>query len=549
MQKEEKMIIYYAMTKFHLIFSITHKLSEHNQEEAILFLYSGLQDIEMNYNRLYELGIFKDVYIVPEIELRKGWKGLNDNSSHAEIESNVRLLIDKVEEWLPVKFGWEDTIYIANDHCALGSYCIYKKIPYIYYEDGVGMLSKPEYSYQLVRKLNVTHSIVASYLGAFGQNENVVKKLADLNNQSEGFSDEKAEHYCLKDKLEQLSAEDKNNLLYVFDAPKCQVDRKSTILLTEHFVNMKRLSIEGQREIYAMLVDFFGVGKLFIKPHPNDFQISYPEIFNDAQMISRKFPSELLPYCFNGNLELGLAACSTSVYGLKNILNRALRFDIDIENHYKKLFQYYVLQEIIKECNENDFDKIFTVNTYNDILDAFNIQYFTDLSAKKNAAVFVFDDKEPMAEFVTENADGESKTFIFMNTEIMIEQIGTRSLNTLVAVKLKIEPFKDKSFTEPKEEYIWIYTGNERLINKLKKIRMMKTMNYTRAQLDVSALTDNKDIQIQILQGNLNAALNRLEMYMEKEKQLNQKIEELERSLKERNKEILSKLEEVLVNE
>lgn len=40
------MIIYYAMTKFHLIFSIVHKRRTYGDQEAVLFVYSGLQGIE-----------------------------------------------------------------------------------------------------------------------------------------------------------------------------------------------------------------------------------------------------------------------------------------------------------------------------------------------------------------------------------------------------------------------------------------------------------------------------------------------------------------------
>ena len=253
------MIIYYAMTKFHLIFSIVHKRKTYGDQDAVLFLYSGLQGVEEEYERILAAGFFREIDLVPEIELKRDWTPLNDKSDESEIRENVRRLVRNVEEWLPIPLSGNNAIYLANDHWALGLYCIWKNIPYHYYEDGVGMLSKPEYSRELVYRMNRTHAIVASYMGAFGQNDLVVEKIGDLENQTEGFADEKAVHFSLKDELRQLSGEDMGRLLAIFDAPKLSEQEGVTLLLTEHFVNMWRLTIEGQRELYALLVDFFCV--------------------------------------------------------------------------------------------------------------------------------------------------------------------------------------------------------------------------------------------------------------------------------------------------
>ena len=83
---------------------------------------------------------------MPEIELKSDWTPLNDKSGEPEIREDVQRLVRNVEAWLPIPLSGSDTIYLANDHWALGLYCIWKNIPYHYYEDGVGMLSKPEYS-------------------------------------------------------------------------------------------------------------------------------------------------------------------------------------------------------------------------------------------------------------------------------------------------------------------------------------------------------------------------------------------------------------------
>lgn len=96
------MIIYYAMTKFHLIFSIVHKRRTYGDQEAVLFVYSGLQGIEEERERIREAGFFREIYPVPEIELKSDWTPLNDKSGEPEIREDVQRLVRNVEAWLPI---------------------------------------------------------------------------------------------------------------------------------------------------------------------------------------------------------------------------------------------------------------------------------------------------------------------------------------------------------------------------------------------------------------------------------------------------------------
>lgn len=524
------MIIYYAMTKFHLIFSITHKFRVHGNEEATLFLYSGLQDLETNYSRIKEMNIFSNVYIVPEIQFHKCWKPLRDNSSEKEIASNVDKMVAEIEEWLPIKFSDEDLIYIANDHWALGTYCILKGIPYIYYEDGVGMLSKPDYSYDLVKRVNSTHAIIAKYINAFGNNDCVIEKLADLNNQTEGFYDEKARHFSVKEQLKELSNEEITKLLYIFDAPNCGTTEDATVLLTEHFVNMKRLTIEGQRELYAMLVDFFSQGKtLYIKPHPNDFQISYVDIFPDAKIISRKFPSELLPYCFKNRLQLALAACSTSVFGLQDVVNNMLRFDIDIENHYMFIPKYFVVKTLLEYIKQ---ERIETLGVYADILNALSVK-FVDMSENSSGVEVCLVDKVDNIEELPNLEDKE--TLVYLNSsedyKLFEQSYVTKKPENWNCIKIHKE-IQDKNFvTNFYNEYVWVYTRSEEKKKLIKGFAERINMENTGMILDVNAITDDAEMKIKLLEGNLRAALNRIEKYKSMEKDYESEIEKLKNEL------------------
>ena len=540
------MIIYYAMTKFHLIFSITHKRITYGDKDAVLFLYSGLQGLEEEYDKIVNAGFFKEVYIVPEIQLKRSWVPLNDKSPEKDIEKNVVNMVHDIEEWLPIKISREDTIYLANDHWALGTYCIYKKIPYHYYEDGVGMLSKPEYSYELVRKMNVTHSIVAKYMGAFGLNENVVEKIADLENQTEGFKDEKAVHFSLKDQLKNLSKEDMGHLLNIFGAPELKGQEDMTILLTEHFVNMKRLSIEGQKELYALLVDFFCESQhLCIKPHPNDFQINYGQIFPEADMISRFFPSELLPYCFNVKLKMALAACSTSVFGLKDAADRILRFDIDIENHYNYLLRYYAAAIILKQLKNFS---IKTVNAYEDLLNGFLSADKNISSGKEKNCVYIVDDKKEKGQ-VLEDLNPQD-VVVYINSSDYFYMFSERDFvvdeKNWCAVRIRKRLLPNTLMQNEDTEYVWIYSQDVKKLEQIKTIKEERELKHVGVFLDVDCITDNPELKIRILEGNLRASLVRIEKYKSQEKEYQETIRELHKKLEDSDHEVISMLTKAL---
>lgn len=548
------MIAYYAMTKFHLIFSITHKIKTHGDEKAILFLYSGMQDIEGVCSRLSKTKIFENIYVVDEISLRQGWKPLSDASTEKDIQWNLEHWITNIKEWLPVPISRKDTLYIANDHWSIGAYCIYNKIPYTYYEDGVGMLSQPEYSYQLVRNLNVTHAILADYLKAFGLNDCVIKKLADMENQQPGFQDEKAEHFSLKEMMKSLPSTYMEQIINVFGAEKVDNEVDSVLLLTEHFVNMKRLSIEEHMELYGLLVDFFaGDKQVYIKQHPNDFHVSYKKIFEDAKFISRNIPSELLPYNFSNRIDLGLAACSTSVFGLKDILNDTLRFDSDIEKRYLDLFKYYLASIIIGKLHMEY--TVYSLNCYEDMLNAFKIPYnllTQEFSMKNGKNLILVDrnDKKAGEDFKLQlEGTKEKDVLVFLGYTLVEDFLVTSeadiTMDDWAVLEVTRENVQNKEYLSSGSEYIWVYSKDRNVIQSIRKIGVKKEMKHTGLSIDVTALTDDEAMKVKFLQGNVEALTNKLDYYIENEKNLNARIRELEKALKERDSEMLNKIKEV----
>ena len=352
-------------------------------------------------------------------------------------------------------------------------------------------------------------------------------------------------------------------LLAIFDAPKIPEQEGVTLLLTEHFVNMRRLTIEGQRELYGLLVDFFCTSpRLCVKPHPNDFQISYRQIFPEAEMISRFFPSELLPFCFDRKLDLALAACSTSVYGLRDAAERMLRFDIDIENHYAGLLRYYVCGLILKELGAK---RVETVHAYRDLLEAF---FDGEIEKQEGSAeaegsgegeadpdrsgarrIYVVDDRHqatasgifPLGEHDTAIFINSSDHFhMFTELDFAVDERQWRA----VAIRKELD---EGSFLQNEwPEAVWICSRNPGTLKKIEAIKEEKRLKHVGVTLDVNCITDSQEMKIRILKGNLRASLARIEKYREEEREHLETIRNLEEQLRQQDQETVDLLAKAL---
>lgn len=538
------MVIYYAMTKYHLLFSITHMILTNKAEEAYLFLYDGLQGGVKNIDRLKEKKICKDIFLVPEIKFREGWKSLNENSSITDIDYNINLISGRVEKWLPINIRLCKEIYIANDQWSIGLYCIMNRIPYIYYEDGVGMLSQPDYSYELVKKMSITHAIMAKRIGAFGQNNVVTRKMADLNNQQKGFYDKLAIHFSLRNELKKLNANQINDLLYIFDAKKYGNNRSGTLLLTEHFVNMRRISVEEQKELYTLLVDFFFVGEeLYIKPHPNDLHINYEKLFlKNVNMISRLFPSELLPFCYEGNIKLALAACSTSVYGLQERADKIIRFNSDIETYYQQLIKYYFVKRICERLKEYEINGI---NVHMDFFEALEVKN----KSRSNKRINIVGNVQ---KYLSDNSEiSKNNLTIFINEEnsysLYIDENFLKMKKVLIRISKELQ--SKTNLINCKDEYIWVTSKNEMELNKIKNFKEVKVMENLGVILEAETILNDETIRIKMLEGKLLAALDQVSKYQTIISDLKEENHKLKDKISNYDKEIINRLEKSLSNE
>lgn len=520
------MVAYYAMTKFHLIFSMTHRLLENAGEKSVLFVYSGLSDVKEYIEKIEERGLFDEIFILDEIKMRQNWTGCAGIDDSEKIKKNLDILCSEVDEWLPYRLSDFTELYIANDHWSLGLYCIWKGIPYNYYEDGVGMLSKSDYSYELVYKLHKTQAFVAKYAGAFGNNEYVKCKYADLKNQDEGFYDEKAVHYSIKEKLSQLEKQQIQDVLYVFNAPEIHVEEsgKVALVFTEHFVNMNRLNIDQQEELYALLCDYFAEGaRILIKPHPNDVHINYEKVINGSRVLSRKFPSELIPYCVSGHINLGLAACSTAVLGLKEYFDRIVRFNINIEETYVKFHQYYVLGQLMSKLKQCRFDFLGT--------EMDQIEHFSGAEDRhrSDGIEITIIDKVDEKNYSTLEVCPDNFILLYSdeNSFYFKDIMDKLDKDNIQIIEIRKKFMENSYCLDRKKEYLFMCFADKEIRESVKEVNMTKRLINTGMEIDIDNISDNDRIKVKFLEAYLKSTNEKLDYYIKREKEL---LEEIRRS-------------------
>jgi len=353
------MDFYYAMTNYHVLCCLIHKLVI-NKNKGTLYLSSFLQYNQPNIvNNIKESKIFEEVKFYDELEFKKTEKIMNKD----EISNEIKRINNLVEKNIGKKIKDADNIYLCSDFYSIGVYVNNNNIKYSYFEDGCGILSRYYMPFKILEKENPNRALIVKKQGAFGNNKNVINRFGSLKEQEEGYSNPKDIDFSVKDLLKKISKNDINKLLNIFEVKKINIKNNNAILfLTMHYNEL--MSIENQKKIYSTILDYFTEekDKLIIKPHPADTIFDYNKAFKKSTTLNRFMPSELFPYCIEGKFKSGLTCYSTAIYGLKNMLKQIVAFDTKIDKTYEQMAQYYAIEEYLKKIKT---EKIVNINLKN----------------------------------------------------------------------------------------------------------------------------------------------------------------------------------------
>ncbi|MGN1458231.1 MAG: hypothetical protein ACI4XP_09820 [Acutalibacteraceae bacterium] len=529
------MILYYALTTYHIQCCVLHKLKYKPNEKAVLLL-SDIHKNSVAFQKKYkDSGIFDDVVLFEESKINNAVR--QRERKHTPIKQNLHKALKDVKQALPVDINSYDEIYLCPDHFPFGWYIISKHIKYHCFEEGCGVLSNNEFMLSNMKR-NKTQYELMNVLGYFGNNKSCVEILADKESQADGYENPKMSDFSVKRIIQNLSESELKTVFRFFGVNE-RIDGRNqelSLILTQHMANLGIMSLENQHKLYTLFADYFLEGThIAVKPHPDDIAGRYKELFGDnATVLPFAMPSELLQYCIDGRVKTAIAANSTAVNSLGGFCDRTICFDNRILKTFRYLNRYYAAYRLIEHIGKNATiatngdDRILSELALNDNK-SLDLQYTEVLSAN-DGIVLVSDNlsEEQGVEDIYELLSGIQKStyVIFLNEKtrhIYFDGIHKEIFSRIRPIFIT-ETDNDGKITE---EVIYLYSEDKATLEKAENINVTKELKYTGVTVDIHSISRSESEKIKMLEGVLEATEKRLNDYIKNKHELDEEISSL----------------------
>lgn len=546
------MILYYALTKYHILSVLLHKEKYSKSEGATLILSEKTEDVDELTNRIKELKIFSEVLIMNDRIMDQ------NNSRYVLLDKDTRIneIIQDIKKIIPVRLSKFEKIIIAADHFPLGMYLSANKIHYSLFEDGCGQASRSdEVIENVIKKVNIVQYETIKELNLFGKNEYVDIIYANCNAQIEGWTNNKAREFSVAELLKQMSDEYISKIKHVFNITDQAIDAEGRIFfLPQHNVNMGIFTNEQQKNLSSLLIDYFSENEgVCIKPHPNDIQTDYSKVFNDSTILSRKFPSELLPLIIKNKFKLGITAWSTSIKQMNEILEDSICFTSQIDYTYEQMHRYYAITLLLNCISSNNYTiygfgiNKFQLENLNNRAFAFKnspicikeITHIQDYNYDKNKKILIFNDIDLVEGLEIEGVNnileniGDADLAVFINWKqdfIFYNGRNKKVFNNMSFISIAKEKIDNKDITVSlEEEGIWMYSLSKQIKEEIIDLNCKKSLNNT----GINIYVYNKDVDKSIQNGILKATERRLAEEIENVRRLEMENEELRNKIEE----------------
>lgn len=298
-------VLYHAVSSYQLLEVMLHRLTMHPHDKAVLLLPDFIKEKYPQYRKLARR-FFHRVHLFPYLSIphRSEEQILADTSRH------VRTIF-------PQGLSGFSRIYVAGAHFYFSLYLIQNRIPFVFFEDAAGMLSRSSQLFATLSAKYPLHAAIAQKYGLFDGSHPLIRQVVCLKRvQTCDMSGDRYLNFSVEDALLALPKKQRDTLVRFFLHRRIRTDAEA-VLLTQQFSNLGLLSRDEQIRLYESLRDgaLRGV-RLIIKKHPDD-TLSYASVFPGAAVIKEIFPAELLPFVFRKKPEFIYTWDSTGCENLR----------------------------------------------------------------------------------------------------------------------------------------------------------------------------------------------------------------------------------------
>lgn len=531
------MLLYYALTAYHQLCCILHKIFYEPSQKADLYL-SCNRPFNLDLpDRLMKSGIFRNVYTFDDRQAFAYGADITEKSS--EIFESLEELANYCLEQLSIYQKDYENFYICADHYPLGITLAHRKIPYHFFEDAAGMFSRAEKLLPGFLRENPFQYKAVTQLNTLGKNDSVIKRYINIDAQTdsmwyEGFHNDSFIDFNVPSLLSQLTQEHRDMVFNIFEVSKTfylPLNKPSALLLTGHYINLKMLTFKTQHLMYALLLDYFcDEMELYIKPHPNDIQGLYKEWFPDCKIINRTLPAELLPFVIEGTFSIGIIGFSRAV--LMGKMLRNVKFGFNLTSIYTMVHRYFISTEFILRQNEY---AVYTLGVDEEMLINFLIKYGQSdkLISKMTSPIFPYNREKNILLIIDDISRLEIQTsqkeilelldnlekddiVIFINSKedyLFYTPMNTGYIDYLLPIAIHKIQMREDSLQESGKEIIFMYSKKDSKRKEFLKICIDKSLQRTGVQINVDPSRYTREI---FLEGMLHAAEKRILHLLEK---------------------------------
>ena len=524
------MILYHAITIYHILKFCIHKLRNHPNDEAILLVPTFLVRKPSGATKPYLTKIFDKVYFFNWE--KKGYE--SEQEIISAIDGEIKKIIgnDVLSQISEVN--------VARAAFLFSNWLIHNKVYFQWFEEADGRLSQPEPIMKDDLKFFPLRYELAVKNGMYtGNNPYITRKYIRYESQLANFHDSIAENFDVIEEMKHLSIEDKERLLQFFDVPQDEKfeANESVLMMTQHFSNLNILSYVDHALCYQLTTDYFLDGyTAYYKWHPTDL-MPYPSFIENVQMIDGQFPAELMTLIVNKPFEIGASINSTGILNLKSICKRILTFDQDYLNTFWHNHQYFfavklmelfpAYEVVVVGMNRVQLENMceFSGLNVSNHIQCRDVINGADLG-KKQRIYLIENIDDDTVEFI--NTHFEELTLqnvlVFLNCKDEYECYPLMKKYPFIVKEIRINNMEQnclRPFLDCKR--VVIFASGDLEKEKIKDMKYTKRLLNTGAETVVFESMD-KDLQIAALNGMLKATEKELMKYVKENEDLRKEL-------------------------
>ncbi len=313
-----KLVLYHAVSSYQLLEVMLHRMIFHKKDRAVLILPDFIVSKYPQYKKLETEKFFHEVYLFPYLFI-----------PHREEDLILKDVTQYYHQMIPYSITDFSNIYVAGAHFYFSLYLIKNQIPFFFFEDAAGIISRSKQLYQILLKKFPVHAKIAQKYGLYDGTSPYICGIICLKEaQTADVSSSKYIDFSVEKALENLSFAKRRKIIRFFLKRPISTNA-DIILLTQHFANLGIMSLKDQKQLYCNLKDTLPDHvPIAIKKHPDD-TLDYRELFPKADLIEEIFPSELLPYVFRKKPAIIYTFDSTGCENLKkHFIIRKIRREV-----------------------------------------------------------------------------------------------------------------------------------------------------------------------------------------------------------------------------